>query len=138
MDISEKLKKELINASKKALKNPTTKSSSSVYAAAVLTQEGSIYPGISYFSDTYSLTLHGEQAALSHAASHGESNIVAIAVASTEDKKNGEFTNPCHMCKQLLYESQRRSKIPMTVILTNNHEETKEVQLDEMISYPWP
>ncbi len=130
--------KKLVLEAKEALKNPLGKGSSTVYTAAVLSDKGNIYPGISYFSDTYSLTLHGEQAALSHAASHGEEKILAIAVASTEDKKSGEFTNPCHMCKQLLYESQRRSNIPMTVILTNKHGETKEIKLDDMLSYPWP
>ncbi len=136
--ITEEQKKDLIKVVQDALKNPFGKDSSTVYAAAVLTKDGNIYPGISYFSDTYSLTLHGEQAALSHAASHGEGNIVAIAVAGTEEKQKGEFTNPCHMCKQLLYESQRRSKTPMLVILTNNHGENKEIKLDDMISYPWP
>jgi cytidine deaminase len=94
--------------------------------------------GISYYSDTYSLTLHGEQVALAHAAAHGEGEIIAIAIASNEDKKMGEFTNPCHMCKQLLYETKKRNKLQLLVILTNNNNEVKEIQLDEMISYSWP
>lgn len=136
--IDQNKKLALISAAKEALKNPHGKDYGMVFTAAVLTSKGNIYPAISYFSDTYTLTLHGEHAALSHAASHGESEIVAIAIASTEPKNAGEFTNPCHLCKQLLYESQRKSKIPMSIILTNNHNETKEVLLDEMISYPWP
>lgn len=136
--VTDEKKQELVKNALEALKNPTTKDSPTVYAAAVLTENGNIYPGISYFSDTHSLTLHGEQAALSHAASHGEGKIVVLAVSSTEKLEKGEFTNPCHMCKQLLYESQRRSKIPMLIILTNPHGETKEIQLDDMVSYPWP
>ena len=131
-------KQNLITATKDALNNPYIKESKNKFTAAVLTSKGNIYSAVSYFSDTYSLTLHGEQAALSHAASHGECEIVAMAIASSENKKTGEFTNPCHMCKQLLYESQKRSGISMLVILTNNHNETKEILLSKMISYPWP
>ena len=136
--ITEEQKQNLILAAKEALNNPFFKDSKNKYTAAVLTSKGNIYSAVSYFSDTYSLTLHGEQAALSHAASHGESEIVAMAVASSEEKKIGEFTNPCHMCKQLLYESQKRSGVPMLVILSNNHGETKEIALLDMVSYPWP
>lgn len=97
-----------------------------------------MYSAAQYFSDTYSLTLHGEQMALVHAAAHGEGEIVAMAITSTGKLKRGEFTYPCHMCKQLLYESQRRSKIPMTIILVNQFNETEELMLDHMISHPWP
>ena len=135
--VTDEQKKSLISAAQEALKNPYGKAGT-VYTAAVLTKDGNIYPGISYFSDTYSLTLHGEQAALSHAADHGEAEIIAIAVASTEEKKPGEFINPCHMCKQLLYESSRRSGLPMLIILTNHHDETEEINLSEMLPYPWP
>lgn len=106
--------------------------------AAVFTKQGNIYSAMSYFSDTLTLTTHGEQAALIHAAAHGENEIVAIASASTEPKEPGHYVAPCHLCKQLLYESQRRSKIPMLVILTNQHGESKEVQLNDMISFAWP
>ncbi len=131
-------KEELIKEAKLALKNPYPKDAKVVYAAAVLTKQGNIYSAAQYFSDTFSLTLHGEQSALAHAAAHGEGEIMAIAIVSNEPRNKGEFVNPCHMCKQLFYESQRRSGIKMIVILINTHEEVKEVNLDEMISYPWP
>ena len=136
--ISEKQKKKLIEEAKKALKNVYPKSQESAYSAAVLTKSGNIYSAASYVSVTYSLTLHGEQSVLAHAAAHGESNIVAIAITSNEVLQKGEFTPPCHMCKQILYESQLHSKIKMLVILANQHDEIKEVMLDEMASYPWP
>ena len=71
-------------------------------------------------------------------AAHGEGDILAIAVASTEELVQGSFTPPCHMCKQLLWESSLNSKLPMLIILSNQHGETKEVRLPEMISFPWP
>jgi cytidine deaminase len=136
--ISDTQKKELFQSAKDALLNCYPKNSGVGYAAAVLTQAGNIYGAGSYGSFTASLTLHGEQSALAHAAAHGEGDIVAIAVASTEELLRGEFTAPCHMCKQLLWESRLRSKIPLLVILTNNFEETKEFMIDEAMSYPWP
>ena len=136
--IAQDKKGELIHTVLETLENDYAKKNNGHYSAAVLTKQGNIYSGISYFSDTYSLTLHGEQAALSHAASHGEGAIVAIAVASKEAKHSAEFTNPCHMCKQLLYESSKRSGDPILVILVNSDGKTKEIPLEDMISYPWP
>lgn len=136
--ITQSQKASLIKSAKDALKNDFAVKNKSNYSAAVLTKKSNIYSAVSYFSDTYSLTLHGEQAALAHAAAHGEGEIIAIAVASNEEKDKGKFTNPCHMCKQLLYESSKKSGHEMLIILSNNHDEVQEVKLKNMISYPWP
>lgn len=131
-------KEKLIAEAIKALKNPYPIGAETVYASAVLTKKGNIYSAAQYFSDTYSLTLHGEQCSLVHAAVHGEGEIVAMVITSTEKLPKGEFCYPCHMCKQLMYESSRRSKIPMEIILVNSYGEIEELNLDEMISFPWP
>ena len=136
--ITPEQKLELIRQATAALKNPHAKDYPHVYAAAVLTSRNNIYSAINYFSDTFTLTLHGEPSALAHAANHGESEILAVAIISTENLQRGEFTNPCHLCKQILYESQRRSGIKMLVILANTYAESRELFLDEMASYPWP
>lgn len=131
-------KQKLIKAAKEALKNPYPKGAETVYSAAVLTKKGNIYSAAQYFSDTYSLTLHGEQAALSHAAAHGEGDIVVIAITSNENLQKGEFTYPCHMCKQLLYESSKRSKINMEILIFNSFGEEQSTDINSMINYPWP
>lgn len=131
-------KEKLVYELRVAMTHAYPKDAKTVYAAAVLTKAGNIYSAAQYFSDTYSLTLHGEQNALAHAAAHGESDIVAMAITSNELLEKGQFTYPCHMCKQLLYESQKRSGIPMTIIFVNSHGETEEMLLEKMISYPWP
>jgi len=136
--ITPRQKEALIEEAKKALSNPYPKDTQTVFAAAVLTKAGSIYSSAQYFSDTYSLTLHAEQSALAHAAAHGEGEIVAMAVTSNEKCKKGEYSYPCHMCKQLLYESQRRSGIALTLFFCNQNGEIQEVKFNEMISYPWP
>ena len=137
--ITQEQKDTLVIEAKKALNNRYPKSDNSViYSAAVLTKTGQIYSASNYSSETGSLTLHAEQSALAHAAAHGEGEIVAIAVTGTEDLKTGDFIPPCHMCKQLLWESRLNSNMPMLIILANNHDEVKEVDLDEMMPFPWP
>jgi len=80
-------REKLIQEAKKALANPYPKDNPMAYSAAVLTKKGNIYSSAQYFSDTFSLTLHGEQCALVHAAAHGEGDIVAMAITSTEEIK---------------------------------------------------
>jgi cytidine deaminase len=95
------------------------------YSVAVLTKAGNIYPGVSYRSDTRTLTMHAEATALAHAAIHGEKEIVAI-------------TGPnCHICKQLLWESAIRSGIDIQVVIMAR-EGLKLVSISEQMPYPWP
>lgn len=136
--ISDTQKQQLIAEATSALRNCYPKDCKVAYGAAVLADTGAMYAAANYSSDTASLTLHGEQAALSHAAAHGEGVIEAIAVASTEALGRGEFVPPCHMCKQLLWESRRRSGVPLLIILSNPHGETKEAFIDDLMPWPWP
>ena len=95
------------------------------YAAAVLTKKGNIYTGVSYCSDTYTLTMHGEAVALAHANLHGEREILAI-------------TGPnCHICKQLIYENSLRSGIDILVIIKEKNQ-IKQIPISKLMPYPWP
>jgi cytidine deaminase len=95
------------------------------YAAVVLTEQGTLYEGVSYKSDTQTLTMHAEATALTHAAIHGETAVIAV-------------TGPnCHICKQLLWEQSLRSGIDIVVIIEDNDTITK-VPLSTMMIYPWP
>lgn len=95
------------------------------FSIAVLTKKGNIYPGVSYKSDTFTLTMHSEAVALAHAALHGETEIVAI-------------TGPnCHICKQLIYESSLRSGID-TLVLIEEDGEIKQIPISKLMPYPWP
>lgn len=96
------------------------------YASAVLTKQGKIYPGVSYGSDTQTLTMHGEAVALSHANLHGEREIIAI-------------TGPnCHICKQLIYENSLRTGIDILIILKGKNDNFEQIPISEMMPYPWP
>jgi cytidine deaminase len=95
------------------------------YAAAVLTDTGEIITGGAYISDTFTLTMHGEAAALSHAAAHGHKNIVAI-------------TGPnCHICKQLIWESSLKSGIEIQVI-TKDDDQIILTPISKLMPQPWP
>lgn len=69
MDIPNELYEELVMEAKKALTVCYPADSAYSYSAAVLTDSGKIYSAANYASFTHSLTLHGEQCALVHAAS---------------------------------------------------------------------
>jgi len=95
------------------------------FAVALLTENGKIYEGVSYVSDTYTLTMHAEATALAHAAIHGDTNIIAI-------------TGPnCHMCKQLLWENSLRSGIDIVVLIEEDGV-INQIPISELMPYPWP
>ena len=80
-----------------------------------------------------------EQAALAHAAAHGEYDIVAIVVTGNETAGGDDSIYPCHMCKQLLWESYLRSKQNTEIILANEQGNVLErLKLLDIINYPWP
>jgi cytidine deaminase len=95
------------------------------YAVAVLTANGNIYEGISYKSDTMTLTMHCEMTALANAAIHGERDVIAI-------------TGPnCHMCKQLIWESALNSGIDIQIIFDEDGV-IKRVPISSLMQHPWP
>jgi cytidine deaminase len=95
------------------------------YAVTVLTAKGNIYEGVSYKSDTLTLTMHCEMTALANAAIHGERDVIAI-------------TGPnCHMCKQLIWESALNSGINVQIIIEEKGV-IKRVPISTLMAYPWP
>ncbi|MBI1971990.1 MAG: cytidine deaminase [Candidatus Aenigmarchaeota archaeon] len=129
---------DLVAAAIAALKNAYCGASSTRFGAAVLTESGNIYSSGQYFSETYTLTLHAEQAALAHAAAHGEHKITAIACVSTEDSDKEKYCHPCGVCKQLIYESYRKGGATIKVIMANLKGEYEIKDINEIISHPWP
>lgn len=95
------------------------------YAVSVLTAAGNIYEGVSYKSETYTLTMHCEMTALANAAIHGEKDIIAI-------------TGPnCHMCKQLIWESALNSGNDIQIIMDEDGQ-IRQVPISSIMPYPWP
>ncbi len=109
-----------------------------IYSAAVLSSAGKIYAASAYSSFTASLTLHGEQMALAHAAAHRDGEIVAMATVSGDKPKKGIFCTPCGMCKQLVWENSLRSGKPIKFIMANSSGEYIVKEISELVPYPWP
>ena len=115
---------ELLRLGNRAMANTYPKSNEG-YAVALMTKTGNIYTGVSYKSETATLTMHSEATALAHAAIHGEKDVVAI-------------TGPnCHICKQLIYESSLRSGIDVVVIIEEDNQ-IKQIPISTLMPYPWP
>lgn len=116
--------RQLLKQAEKALTNTYPKPNQG-YSVALLTKNGNVYEGVSYKSDTYTLTMHSEATALANAAIHGEKDIVAI-------------TGPnCHICKQLIYESSLNSGIDTLIIIEDN-DGIQQIPISELMPYPWP
>lgn len=108
------------------------------FGAAVLTRSGAVYAASVFWSATGTLSLHAEHAALSHAACHGERDVVAVACASTEDPAGVLPCHPCGICKQLIYESAMISKIDIDVVMASRNGDVVVKKISELVPYPWP
>lgn len=107
--------------------------------AAVLTMSGRIYSSGNLFSETHTLTLHAEQGAIAHAAAHGDTGVVAIAIAC-DDVPPGEagFARPCGICRQLIYEvSSRQGGQEIQVIMCDGKGEYDIRSITELLPFPW-
>lgn len=144
MSVAQSTLMDLINAAKKSLQNAftgTDQKDSPRFGAAVLTKNGNIFSSGQYFSDTLSLTLHAEQAALAHAAAHGEYAIAAITCAGNPSayQLSGGIIYPCHLCKQLLWESYLRSGVDTEIlILDSSNTVIEKYHLVEIMNFSWP
>lgn len=107
------------------------------FGSAVLTAKGNIYSSGQYFSDTYSLTLHAEQAALAHAAAHGEHEFVAIASVSSGGDASA-YCHPCGMCKQLMHEHFLKTKRDIAVVMANWNGGYIVKKISKLVPFPWP
>lgn len=134
----------LIDAAKTGLKyafTGTNKTDAPRFGAALITKKGNIYSAGQYFSDTLSLTLHAEQAAIAHAAAHGEYEIAAITCIGNEAayQLSGGKIYPCHLCKQLLWESCLRSGVNTEIFIVDASDAIIErLHIHEIMNAPWP
>jgi cytidine deaminase len=121
--ISDEQIKTMLERAEKAKANTYPKPGA--YAVTLLTKDGNMYEGVSFNSDTYTLTMHSEATALAHAAIHGEKEVIAI-------------TGPnCHICKQLIWEHALHTGIDIQVIIEEKGS-IKLVPISQQMPYPWP
>ncbi len=68
--------------------------------AALITASGNIYTGVNVENASYGATNCAERTAVFKAVSEGETNFLAIAIASNLE----EIISPCGICRQVLAE----------------------------------
>ena len=108
------------------------------FGAALKTSSGNVFSSSAFWSDTLTLALHAEHAALAHAAAHNDRRVIAIACVSTEDPNGDAFCHPCGICKQLIYENSLSSGIDVLVLMANRKGGFISKRVSELDSFPWP
>lgn len=68
--------------------------------AAVLTEDGSIFPGCNVENSSYGLTICAERNAFSRAVTDGQKKAIAVAIVVNTPQP----TPPCGMCRQTMAE----------------------------------
>ena len=115
---------ELIKKAFKAKENAYVPYSNFQVGAAVLMEDDSIYTGCNIESASYSPTNCAERTAIFKAISEGKRRIKAIAIVG-----DAGFTYPCGVCRQVIREFGKDSKI----IIAKSEEEYLEYTLDELL-----
>jgi len=108
------------------------------FGAAALALSGEIYVASAFWSDTLSLAIHAEHAALIHAAMHGDLVVQAVACVSTEDPEGREYCHPCGLCLQVIYENSRESRRDVSIFMANLKGDWIEKKISELVLFPWP
>lgn len=105
------IKQQLIAAALDARKHAYARYSNYLVGAALLSVDGTIFPGANVENAVYPLTICAERAAVAGAVSHGHQQFKAIAVVT----KDGG--TPCGSCRQVLAEFNQ----DMLVIIADHH-----------------
>lgn len=89
------------------------------YGASVLTLAGKVYSAGQYSSWNHVTNIHAEQAALLLATMSDDSDVIALALAST----GGEpVARPCGVCRQVMVEHAKRTGRDFEVLMAHRTE----------------
>ena len=90
--------------------------------AAILTKDGTIFPGCNIENASYGATICAERTAVANMVSSGHTDPVAIAICYNET----EFALPCGICRQVLSEfaGQKEDLIVLMAKTDGTYEET--------------
>ncbi|HIQ03937.1 MAG TPA: cytidine deaminase [Desulfurococcales archaeon] len=119
----------LVEKAKSVLGNSYAPYSNIHVASAVLTKSGRVYLGVNVENSSYGLTICAERSAISSMVTHGERELVAVAVVTDMDKP----IPPCGACRQVIAEFNPEATIIMHSVKTK---ETIVMNLKEL--YPQP
>lgn len=116
---------ELTRLAQEAYKNAYVPYSHYPVGAASLWSSGRIVSGCNVENASYGLTICAERNSIFHAASHGERDLRAVAIAVPTDA----FPSPCGACRQVLREFAQ----DCLVILVNGKGQTKTTSLKVLL-----
>lgn len=123
----------LVQAALDARKNAYVPYSHYAVGAALLTEDGEIFPGCNIENATYGATNCAERTAFFRAVSQGIRKFRAIAVAGgMEGEKPVEYAYPCGICRQVMREFCRDDFI---IIVAKSAEDFREYRLDEILPF---
>lgn len=90
--------------------------------AAILTKDGTIFPGCNIENASYGATICAERTAVANMVSSGHTDPVAIAICYNET----EFALPCGICRQVLSEfaDQKEDLIVLMAKTDGTYQET--------------
>lgn len=97
----------LLQHAKEAMQHAYVPYSKFKVGAALQTKSGKIYTGCNIENASYGATNCAERTAIFKAVSDSETEIIAIAVVSS----NGEFTYPCGICRQVISEFMKEGEM---------------------------
>ncbi len=95
--------------------------------AALLADDGKIYPGCNVENASYGLSVCAERAAVFHAVSHGATSFQALAVIADLE----EPVPPCGACRQILAEFSQE----MPIIMTNLQGKIRRMKVQDLLPY---
>ena len=95
-----KTAQELVNQAIEAREKAHAPYSKFKVGAAILTKDGTIFPGCNIENASYGATICAERTAVANMVSSGHTDPVAIAICYNET----EFALPCGICRQVLSE----------------------------------
>jgi cytidine deaminase len=93
--------------------------------AALLTASGRIFDGCNVENASYGLTLCAERVAVVSAVANGETEFVAMAVATSGG------ASPCGACRQ--FAAEFRSDLPVLIVDADHPEQIRETNLAELL-----
>lgn len=115
----------LMRAAERARKNAYAPYSNFTVGAALLTKSGRVITGSNVENASYGLSMCAERVAVFKAATDGEREFVAIAVAC----RRGASAAPCGACRQVLNDYSPR----LTVYYRNKAGRTVSRRLDQLL-----
>lgn len=122
------MKQQLITKAKEIRDSAYTPYSKFNVGAAVLAESGKIYTGCNIENAAYPVSCCAERVAIFNAISSGEHSFLEMAVIADTTGP----VSPCGSCRQVMAEFFKKD---MPVHLTNLHNETKTVTVEQLLPF---